>query len=84
MFKMENKKMTLLDRISQHLTWLLRQIDDPELKYAAVNVIGEHEIEIIADNTYFIQIKEPNKIETVYEILDELVPIVARIREREE
>ena len=84
-FKSENPKMevretTTLDLICQDLTWLIRQINVPTLRSAAVDINRTNDIATInisTDQRYHIKIGKNQ--EAVHDILQQLLPIIDQL-----
>lgn len=67
-----------LETLSQDITWLVRQIDVPALRFAAFNYLGDGVGEFILSLTdrHIIHFDKDNKIEVVQKILADIIPII--------
>ena len=67
-----------LETLSQDITWLVRQIDVPALRFAAFNYLnaGVGEFVLSPSDRHIIHFDKDNKIEIVQKILSDIIPII--------
>ena len=69
-----------IETLSQDITWLVRQIDVPALRFAAFNClsdgVGEFILSSSSTDRHIIHFDTDNKIEIVQKILSDIIPII--------